>query len=110
LPLGEYNWDGRILVRAGETSRFLDGALAGSAMVLNQMLRVVVDKVGLSFSDAVGMASDVPAQVLGLRKGRLTEGYDADVVVLDDEYEPYLTVIGGQVVYEAGWESEAAHG
>jgi adenine deaminase len=52
----------------------------------------------------VRMASDVPAQVLGLRKGRLAAGYDADVVVLAEDYQPWLTVIGGHVVH-----SEDAH-
>jgi N-acetylglucosamine-6-phosphate deacetylase len=102
MPPGDYNWDGRTLVRAGETSRFLDGALAGSAMTLNQMLRVVVQKVGLPFADALRMASDVPAQVLGLRKGRLAPGYDADVVVLNDDYRPSLTLVGGRVVHREG--------
>ncbi len=102
LPPGEYDWNGRRLVRAAETSRFLDGALAGSAMVLNQMLRVIVEKVGLPFADAVRMASEVPAGVLGLRKGRLAAGCDADVVVLQDDYQPSLTVIGGQIVYREG--------
>jgi N-acetylglucosamine-6-phosphate deacetylase len=99
LPPGEYDWDGRRIVRAGQTSRFPDGALAGSAMLLNQMLRVMVEKVGVTFAEAVRMSSDVPAQVLGLRKGRLAVGYDADVVVLKEDYQPSLTVIGGRAVY-----------
>jgi N-acetylglucosamine-6-phosphate deacetylase len=110
MPPGEYNWDGRTLVRAGETSRFLDGAPAGSAMVLNQMLRVVVEKVGLPFADALRMASDVPAQVLGLRKGRLAAGCDADVVVLKDDYQPSLTVVGGRVVFREGLPGAADDG
>jgi len=100
LPPGEYEWDGRRIIRAGESSRFPDGALAGSAMLLNQMLRVIVEQVGLPFAQAVRMATEVPARVLGLRKGRLAPGYDADVVVLKDDYEPSLTLIGGQVVYQ----------
>jgi N-acetylglucosamine-6-phosphate deacetylase len=110
MPPGEYNWDGRTLVRAGETSRFLDGALAGSAMSLNDMLRVVVEKVGLPFADAVRMASDVPAQVLGLRKGRLAAGYDADVVVLNEDYRPWLTVVGGHLAYREEAEQETQAG
>jgi len=99
LPPGIYNWDGRRVVCDGDSSRFPDGAVAGSAMVLNQMLRVIVEKVGFPFSQAVRMATEVPAQVLGLRKGRLLPGYDADVVVLKDDGEPSLTMISGQVVY-----------
>lgn len=99
LPPGEYDWDGRRVVCDGSSSRFPDGAVAGSAMVLNQMLRVIVERVGLPFSQALRMATEVPARVLGLRKGRLLPGYDADVVVLRDDGEPSLTMISGEVVY-----------
>ena len=99
MPDGEYAWDGRVLVHAGWTCRFPNGAPAGSAMLLNQMLRVAVEQTGLTLGEAVRMASTVPAQALGVRKGQLRPGYDADVVVLKPDYEPLLTVIDGQVVY-----------
>jgi len=98
-PEGEYPWDGRVLVHAGWTCRFPNGAPAGSAMLLNQMLRVAVEQSGLTLGEAVQMASTVPARVLGVRKGQLRPGYDADVVALKPDYEPALTVIGGQIVY-----------
>jgi N-acetylglucosamine-6-phosphate deacetylase len=101
LPEGEYNWDGRIVVRKGETCKFPNGGFAGAAMLLDHALRVAVERVGLSLGEALCMASEVPARVLGVHKGRLATGYDADVVVLQDDYTPWLTVIGGQVVYRA---------
>ena len=99
-PEGVYDWDNRKIVHKGETSRFPDGAPAGSAMMLNRLLQVSVEQAGFSFADAVQMASEVPARVLGLRKGRLLPGYDADVVVLQENYRPSCTIIGGEIIFQ----------
>ena len=98
-PPGEYEWEGITLYHDGKTSRLANGALAGSVTMLNQMLRVLVEQVGVSLREAVRMATDVPARVLGVRKGRLAPGYDADLVVLGGDYAPIMTMIKGEVVY-----------
>ena len=76
--------------------------LAGSVLTLDRAVGNMISMVGVSLSDAVTMASTTPAAVLGLedRKGRLEDGYDADVVVLDRRYEAVLTVVGGRVVFD----------
>jgi N-acetylglucosamine-6-phosphate deacetylase len=100
LPAGTLvDWEGFHIMTDGETSRLPDGRPAGSAQLLNQMLKVLVKVAGVPFSDAVRMASLVPARVLGVRKGRLEPGYDADLVVLDADYCATLTIVGGKVVY-----------
>ena len=101
LPPGEYQWEGYKLLNDGETSRLADGTLAGSVMLINQMLRVLIEKAGLAFTDALRMATRVPARLLGVRKGQLTPGYDADVVILGEDYQPLQTIIGGETVYRA---------
>ena len=100
-PAGEYEWEGYTLYHDGQTSRLEDGTLAGSVTLINRMLPVLVDQVGVSMRDAVLMMTDVPATLLGLRKGRLAPGYDADLVVLGPDYEPTLTMIRGEVVYRS---------
>jgi N-acetylglucosamine-6-phosphate deacetylase len=100
-PPGEYEWEGYTLYHDGQQSRLENGTLAGSVTLINQMLRVLVEEVGLSLREAVMMATDVPATLLGVPKGRLAPGYDADLVVLGPDYEPYLTLIQGEVVYQA---------
>ena len=85
----------------GETSRLPDGRPAGSALLLNQMLKILVQKTGVSFFDAVKMASQVPANVLGVKKGCLQAGFDADLAVLDDDYHAVMTVVAGNIVYSA---------
>ena len=45
-------------------------------------------------------ATCVPADVLGLRKGRLLPGCDADIVLLDSELKPALTLVKGEIAFE----------
>ena len=47
------------------------------------------------------MASLYPARLVGLEstKGKIAPGFDADLVVFNDEYEPQITFIAGKRVY-----------
>jgi N-acetylglucosamine-6-phosphate deacetylase len=47
------------------------------------------------------MASTTPAAALGLahRKGRVREGYDADLVLLNDDLTVRATIVAGEVIY-----------
>jgi N-acetylglucosamine-6-phosphate deacetylase len=78
-----------------------DGTIAGGALTMDALVRRVVDDGVASLADAVGMATTVPARVLGLdgARGRIAPGYDADLVALDGELRPLLTVVGGEAVY-----------
>jgi N-acetylglucosamine-6-phosphate deacetylase len=56
--------------------------------------------VGLPLEQALRTVTHVPAKVLGLRKGRLAPGYDADILLLDDDLRPGLTLVRGQIVFD----------
>jgi N-acetylglucosamine-6-phosphate deacetylase len=94
-------WEGFHILTDGETSRLPDGRPAGSAQLLNQMLKVLVQVAGVQFSEAVKMASQVPASVLGVNKGRLEAGCDADLVVMDTDYCVRMTFVAGNPVYSS---------
>ena len=100
LPDGQYPWGNLNLIVRDGTCRLADGTLAGSIMLINKMMQVLVEKVGVSIQDAIHMASTSPARQLGLKKGLLDVGYDADVVVMEESYQPRLTLIQGDVVYQ----------
>ena len=63
----------------------------------------VVRSVGCSLAEAVQMASLNPAAVIGVddRKGSLKPGKDADLLVIDQEVEVYVTMVKGREVYRA---------
>lgn len=60
-------------------------AFAGSIATADRLLRFCVKEVGLPLADVSKMLSATPARLLKLPKGRLAEGFDADIVVLDNE-------------------------
>ncbi|MBR2926798.1 MAG: amidohydrolase family protein [Clostridia bacterium] len=59
-------------------------AFAGSIATADRLIRVMTQEVGVTLVDAIYMMSAVPARIMGLNKGILAKGYDADVIVFDD--------------------------
>lgn len=101
MPDGCYPWGPYEMVIKNGSSHLKDGTIAGSVKLMNQMLGVLVEQVGISLSEAITMGTKVPANVLGLNKGQLRPGFDADVTVLDNHYEAILTMVGGKIVHQA---------
>ena len=62
-----------------------EGKLAGSALTLIDCVRVCVKRVGLSLTDALRMATVIPADVIGMgdQLGAIKPGYVANLVRLD---------------------------
>ncbi len=73
-------------------------AFAGSTTLLNQMVPILRDVVGVPLPEAVGMASLNPARVIGLadRKGSLEPGKDADVVVFQEDFRAWRVWVQGR--------------
>ncbi|MCQ6563904.1 N-acetylglucosamine-6-phosphate deacetylase [Paenibacillus mendelii] len=95
---GEYLFGGHHVTVSEGIARLADGTLASSTVTMNEALRLTVEN-GISFTDAVQMASTSPARILGLtNKGKIEIGYDADFVLLNEKYEVQWTMIEGQLV------------
>lgn len=85
MPDGSYMLGGlEITVKEG-VARTADGALAGSTTTLLGCVRRAI-AFGIPPKDAFAMASRTPAEMLGLKKGVIAPGYDAEFVLVDDEY------------------------
>jgi len=66
------------------------------------LVRVMVNQVGVPLPEAVAMATANPARSLGLTtKGRLKPGADADFVILSRELEVRRTLIAGERVFKS---------
>ena len=61
--------------------------LAGSIATADVLVRTMVKKAGIPLEDAVRMASETPAHIIGVSdsKGTLEKGKDADIVILDKD-------------------------
>lgn len=103
MPDGEYTFmDQKIIVR--EKKAYLEnGTLAGSTLTMEAAVKNMVELVGVPLTDAVRMASLNGAKVLGLehKKGILAVGKDADLVVLNRNFDVQMTICEGVVKYNA---------
>lgn len=59
-------------------------SLAGSLATMDKLVQTMV-KAGVPFADAIRMASETPAKLIGVddRKGTLQKGKDADILIFD---------------------------
>lgn len=91
LPAGIYDFNARkVQVDEDGVARLLaTGSLAGSTAQLNLCLKNMVEQVGVPLEDAVRMVSENPAKCIGIEKhkGYIKEGYDADLSVLDKDFQ-----------------------
>jgi N-acetylglucosamine-6-phosphate deacetylase len=100
---GVYQLDGQDVKVEEGLARLKDGRLAGSVLAMDQAVRNLVAWTGTPAGQACAMASQVPARLLGLKnKGRLAVGYDADLVLLDDDLRVTATFREGGCVYKRG--------
>ncbi len=96
---GIYNCGGIAVTLKDNVARLKDGTLAGSSSCLMDCVRKAVE-FGIPLQDAVIMASQTPSELLGVKKGRIEVGYDADLLVLNDDLSIEKVIIGGKAQNE----------
>lgn len=98
-PVGKYVFGGNEVEmwEDGSVHR-LDGGLAGSSARMNTNLKNVIEKALVPVESAIASCTINPARLLQVddHKGYLQVGYDADIVVLDDEYNVVQTYCRGK--------------
>lgn len=102
LPDGEYKIDERtILVKDGAV-RLVDGTLAGSTLTLDRALENICLSTRRSLDEVWPLASLNAARAIGVSrsKGSLEVGKDADLILLDSQYQVTLTMVEGEVAWE----------
>lgn len=74
------------------------GGLAGSTLKLNEGLRILVEEALVPFNYAINACTINPARCLGVddRKGAIGVGKDADLVVLEKDYQVRQTYCMGK--------------
>lgn len=83
---GEYSLSGqRVYVQRG-AARLQGGQLAGSTLSMNRAVKNIRDFLDISIPQAVVMAAENPAKLLGLKdRGKISKGYKADLIIFDEE-------------------------
>ena len=96
MPDGEYDLGGLEMTVKNKIARTKDGALAGSTSTLLDCVKCAIS-FGIPEADAFKMASQTPAELLGIKKGKLCVGYDCDFIVVDNEYNLESVIINGEI-------------
>ena len=104
LPVGT-----KVLFGGNEIELYPDGSahltgaksLAGSTLKVNEGLKVLVEKAMIPWDYAINSCTLNPARYLNVddRKGKLVAGYDADIVVLNDDYSVEMTYVRGKEAF-----------
>jgi len=102
LKPGVYSHHGESYQVIENGSVFMAGTtlLAGSTLKMNEGLKVLVENACIPFDTALKACTINPAACLRVddRKGRIAVGYDADMVVLDDDYSVIQTFARGDLM------------
>ena len=103
LPEGEYTLGGAKIIYKNNLCKLEDGTIAGSVLKLNKGVWNVYTNTSIPLYECVNCATLNPANAIGVadKKGSIEVGKDADIVILDNEFNVKKTIIGGVVRYEA---------
>jgi len=101
LPGKSFVADGQKVKITGNVAKLPDGTIAGSVLTMNRAVKNIVALGVVPVSEALKMASLIPARVLGIadHKGSILPDFDADIVILDDDFNVLLTMVRGNIVY-----------
>ena len=101
LPPGRYDLGGQDVIASKTKAMLKDGTLAGSVLTMNMAVKNMIYKVGVPLEDAICMATYNPAKCIGMEntKGTIAPGKDADIIILDKNFETRKTIVKGEIVY-----------
>lgn len=102
LPSGKYQLGGQEVFVNGNEARLADGTLAGSTLYMNHALKNLSNVTGLEFTDIIDLATKNPAKNLNIydSKGSINVGKDADFTVVDKDFNVYMTISNGNIIYQ----------
>lgn len=95
---GIYEFGGHQVTVSDGKAQLADGTLASSTTTMSEALQKTVES-GISLVDAAYMASTTPATLLGIpQKGKVLPLADADLVLIDAQYNVQWTMIDGGII------------
>ena len=102
LEDGEYSLGGQKVTVKDSQARLESGALAGSVMPLNKMVYNFLNNTNLDIRKVVRLAAINPARSIGIdkTKGSIEIGKDADIILIDEDINCYMTINKGNIVYK----------
>jgi len=102
MKCGSYDLGGQTVKVSDGKATLENGTLAGSVLKLNEALLNMTKHTSMTRIEALNAVTKIPAQKLGIKKGELKEGYDADIVIFDEDFSIMSTIVAGEVKYVQG--------
>jgi N-acetylglucosamine-6-phosphate deacetylase len=101
LGEGVYDLVGQSITVKGNKATLKNGTLAGSIATMDQCIKNMVIGVGVSLPQAIQMASLNAARSMGFANqlGSITPGRIANLVLIDENINIYLTMVRGKIVH-----------
>ncbi len=97
LPDGEYIINDAVTIVRDSHAYLPDGTINGSSSTIMDCVRSAIS-FGIPKYDAFKMASETPANCIGLKKGQISVGYDADFIVIDDDLNVLSSFVKGRLI------------
>jgi len=102
MPDGKYDLGGQDVYVKGIQCLLEDGTIAGSVLRLNRAVQNVYENTDIGLAKSFAAASLNPARAIreDARKGSLEVGKDADIIIVNNNFDIIKTIIGGTIRYE----------
>jgi len=89
-----------VIIEDGVAKLMDRSAFAGSVATCDSLVKNMVNLADVPLVDAVKMASLTPAKILNVKnKGILEIGYDADIIIFDENINIINTIVNGRVIF-----------
>jgi N-acetylglucosamine-6-phosphate deacetylase len=101
LKNGVYDLGGQMVTVKDGKALLDENTLAGSVLKMKDAFKNIQEFTNCDIKSAIKMTSENPAKQLNLfdRKGSIEVGKDADIVVMDEQMDVYLTMCKGKIAY-----------
>jgi N-acetylglucosamine-6-phosphate deacetylase len=99
MKCGTYDLGGRKVHVNDNKAVLEDGTLAGSVLKMNEAMANMFEHTSMSIIEVVNAVTRVPAKKLGVTKGAIKKGYDADIVIFDEDFSIIQTIVGGETKF-----------
>jgi N-acetylglucosamine-6-phosphate deacetylase len=101
LPDGKYKLGvNNVIVKDGDAKLEEDGTRAGSTLTQNIALKNLLAFTGRPLEEVLPLLTENPARLIGMydKKGSISDGKDADIVILDEWNDIFEVFVQGEKV------------
>jgi N-acetylglucosamine-6-phosphate deacetylase len=105
--IGNLNTGLKVIVEDGVSKLPDRSSFAGSVATADRLVRTMISQGGVSIENTIQMITKTPAEIMNIadRKGSLSVGKDADIVIFDENITVYSTIVKGKIIYQSSAQS-----